>query len=93
MGARSPFQELESLGYRTHTWSNDPDFVYGIHNHPYDKMIVVLEGSIRFDMPQQQKSVQMRPGDRLELPAGTAHGAVVGPAGVTCLEGQKNANR
>lgn len=29
---------------------------------------------------------ELGPGDRLELPAATAHGATVGEAGVTCLE-------
>ena len=32
------------------------------------------------------ESVELATGDRLELPAGTRHDAVVGPAGVTCLE-------
>jgi hypothetical protein len=30
--------------------------------------------------------VPLRDGDRLDLPAGVDHDAVVGPAGVTCLE-------
>jgi hypothetical protein len=30
--------------------------------------------------------VSLAAGDRLELPAGTIHDAVVGPDGVTCLE-------
>lgn len=30
--------------------------------------------------------VVLAAGERLELPAGTAHGATVGAAGVTCLE-------
>jgi hypothetical protein len=32
-------------------------------------------------------------GDRLDLPAGTAHDAVVGPDGVTCLEAHVPAGR
>ena len=31
-------------------------------------------------------AVDLAPGDRLDLPAGTRHDAVVGPGGVTCLE-------
>jgi quercetin dioxygenase-like cupin family protein len=82
-------KEMEAQGYTTHTWSNGPDFVYGAHDHPYDKIIVVMEGSIRFNMPLQGTSQQMNAGDHLAIPAGTPHSAVVGPEGVTCLEGQK----
>ncbi|HEY8760821.1 MAG TPA: hypothetical protein VIP52_07920 [Candidatus Dormibacteraeota bacterium] len=31
---------------------------------------------------------RLEPGDRLELPPGTRHAAIVGPGGVTCVEGQ-----
>ena len=30
--------------------------------------------------------MELAAGDRLELPAGTAHDAIVGPNGVVCLE-------
>ena len=49
-------------------------------------MIVVAAGSIRFGLPSDGRAVELVAGDRLELPAGTAHDAVVGPIGVTCLE-------
>ena len=32
------------------------------------------------------EAVELAVGDRLDLPAGTTHDAVVGPDGVTCLE-------
>ena len=54
------------------------------HDHGYDKVIVVEAGSIRFGL--DAGSVELAEGDRLELVAGTAHDAVVGPGGVTCLE-------
>jgi hypothetical protein len=31
----------------------------------------------------------LNPGDRLDLPAGTVHDAVVGPQGVVCLEAHR----
>ena len=35
------------------------------------------------------KRIDLAPGDRLDLPAGTAHSAQVGPDGVTCLEAHR----
>ena len=84
-------QEMESQGYSTHTWSNGPNFTYPVHDHPYDKLIVVIQGSIRFDLPQSGVTHDLKTGDRLPIPAGTTHSAKVGPEGVTCLEGQKSA--
>jgi quercetin dioxygenase-like cupin family protein len=69
-------------------WSNGPGDRYGAHQHDYDKVIVVEHGSIRFGLPATAASVALDEGDRLELPAGTTHDAVVGPAGVACLEAQ-----
>ena len=67
-------------------WSNGPNDRYAAHDHGYDKVIVVDSGSIRFGLPDRGESVDLAVGDRLDLPAGHAHDAVVGPDGVTCLE-------
>jgi hypothetical protein len=68
-------------------WSNGPAFEYAVHSHPYRKILYVERGSITFT-PASGPPIVMRAGDRLDLPAGTAHGAVVGPDGVACWEGQ-----
>jgi uncharacterized protein YjlB len=65
-------------------WSNGPGDRYGSHDHGYDKVVVVAAGSIRFGLADG--TIDLEAGDRLELPAGIAHDAVVGPSGVTCLE-------
>jgi mannose-6-phosphate isomerase-like protein (cupin superfamily) len=65
-------------------WSNGPGDRYAAHDHDYDKVIVVAAGAIRFGL--KEGPVELAAGDRLELVAGTAHDAVVGNAGVTCLE-------
>ena len=77
---------LRDEGLDPSAWSNGPGDRYGAHEHDYDKVIVVERGSIRFGLPAGRESVDLVEGDRLELPAGTSHDAVVGPAGVTCLE-------
>jgi quercetin dioxygenase-like cupin family protein len=71
-------------GLDSGAWSNGPGDRYASHDHDYDKVIVVAAGAIRFGLPDEQ--VELATGDRLELVAGTAHDAVVGEAGVTCLE-------
>ncbi|MEJ2640867.1 MAG: cupin domain-containing protein [Desulfosarcinaceae bacterium] len=76
--------QAEDLPY--YRWSNGPGDVYGVHHHGYHKIIYVVSGSIIFNLPQNDRQVALSAGDRLALPAGTAHGAVVGPEGVVCLE-------
>lgn len=67
-------------------WSNGPDEVFSLHTHPYRKILYCLCGSITFTLPDAGASVALRPGDRLILPSGVRHGALVGPEGVTCIE-------
>ena len=79
--------KLRTEADHCYQWSNGPGAVYGIHDHPYRKILYVAQGSITFS-PTGRAPIEMRAGDRMDLPAGTAHGAVVGPSGVVCWEGQ-----
>jgi len=79
-------ERLRAEGLAPGSWSNGPGDRYGAHDHDYDKVIVVEQGSIRFGLADAAESVELAAGDRLELPAGTRHDAVVGSDGVTCLE-------
>jgi quercetin dioxygenase-like cupin family protein len=76
---------LREQGLEPGRWSNGPGERYAVHDHGYDKVIVVESGSIRFGL-DDALTVDLAAGDRLELPAGTAHDALVGPSGVACLE-------
>ena len=76
-------------GMRPYRWSNGPRDRYAVHSHDYHKVIFVLSGSITFGLPQRREFILLKPGDRLDLPAGTEHEAVVGPDGVVCLEGHQ----
>jgi uncharacterized protein YjlB len=84
---------LRAEGLDPSPWSNGPGDRYAAHEHGYDKVIVVERGSIAFGLPADGRSVALDAGDRLELPAGTRHDAVVGPTGVTCLEAHLAAGR
>ena len=77
---------LEREGLHPTRWANDPQFVYGVHDHPYGKVLVVVSGSITFTVDGGKQVVSMSPGDRLTLPPRTPHSAVVGDEGVVCLE-------
>ncbi|HMJ79588.1 MAG TPA: hypothetical protein VK592_00920 [Candidatus Dormibacteraeota bacterium] len=67
-------------------WSNGPGDRYAVHEHGYDKVLAVTQGSITFRLPAARREARLGAGQRLLLPAGTAHEAVVGEAGVACLE-------
>ena len=80
-----PFVRLQTLGVEPTRWSNGPRDRYAAHEHGYDKVLVCVTGTIRFGLAAAQW-VELRSGDRLDLPAGTNHDALVGDEGVTCLE-------
>ena len=77
---------MRRAGLEPGAWSNGPGDRYSAHRHGYDKVIVVAAGSIVFGLPGQGIKFALGTGDRLELPAGTDHDALVGPVGVSCLE-------
>ena len=77
---------LQTEGLAPSAWGNGPHDRYTAHEHGYDKVIVVVAGSIRFGLPGSGDGQDLAIGDRLELPAGTVHDALVGPDGVSCLE-------
>ncbi len=92
-GAADLVGRLTKEGLAPGSWSNGPSDVYAAHAHGYDKVLVCAEGSIVFGLPGRAERITLRVGDRLNLPAGTEHDALVGPTGVTCLEAHLPAGR
>lgn len=70
-----------------YSWSNGPGDRYAEHDHPYTKLLYCAEGSIDFHL-EGGRTIALAAGDRMVLPAGTRHDAVVGPKGCTCVEGK-----
>ncbi|HEX5939224.1 MAG TPA: cupin domain-containing protein, partial [Dehalococcoidia bacterium] len=77
---------FEAEGLKPYSWSNGPGDTYQPHSHSYHKVLYCLRGSIIFRVLPAGVDYVLTPGDRLDLPAGTEHGAIVGREGVTCLE-------
>ena len=84
-------RQLAKEGLSAERWSNGPHAVYAAHEHPYGKILLVASGSVVFTLEDEGREVPMKAGDRLELPPGTVHSAVVGPEGVVCLEAHVDA--
>ena len=80
---------MRAEGLVPYRWDSDPDFVFGRHAHGYHKVLYCVRGSIRFVLTAENRSIELRPGDRLDLPPQTEHAAFVGPDGVACLEAQR----
>jgi len=80
-------RRLRAEASDVHAWSNAPGDRYGQHQHPYTKVLYCASGSIAFVL-SDGSTLDLRAGDRLVLPPGIRHGAVVGPDGCTCLEGR-----
>ena len=83
------WQLMTKEGLEPYAWSNDPLDIYSPHTHSYDKVIYVVSGSITFGLPDLERNLTLFPGDRLDLPKGTLHDALVGQYGVFCLEAHK----
>ena len=69
-----------------YSWSNGPGDRYGEHEHAFTKVLYCTRGSI--DFRTADRTISLVAGDRMVLPAGTRHSAVVGSAGCTCVEGK-----
>src|SRR3989337_1775165 len=75
---------LHREGLSPSTWSNASGYRYGVHSHPYHKVLYCVRGTIRF--AAGGASYDLRPGGPLDIPPGTPHSAIVGAQGVTCME-------
>jgi len=79
-------EQLVEEELNVHHWSSPAQSELKGHTHGHHKVLYVLSGSIKFELPTRHKTIDLKPGDRLDLPAGVRHIAVVGINGVTCLE-------
>jgi len=55
-------RRLREEGLDPSAWSNGPGDRYGAHEHGYDKVIAVAQGSIRFWLPDEDRGVDLEEG-------------------------------
>jgi quercetin dioxygenase-like cupin family protein len=79
-------RQMKKEGLRPYMWTNMANHRYGIRSHGYDKVLYVVDGSIELSFPDLGQQVIMRPGDRVDVPAGVRHGTIVGNKGACCVE-------
>lgn len=85
-------ERFAAEGLRPYSWSNGPGDTYQPHSHTYHKVLYCLRGSIVFRVLPEGTDYDLQAGDRLDLPPRTQHAAIVGSAGVTCLEAARQAS-
>ena len=81
--------KLRAEAHDCYSWSNGPGDRYAAHSHGYDKVLYCVDGSITFVLEAEGRRLELNGGDRMILPAGTVHSAVVGPGGCSCIEGRR----
>ena len=72
-----------------YSWSNGPGDRYVALTHNFEKVLYCVDGSITFVLENEGRHLDLKPGDRMVLPAGTVHSAIVGDSGCTCIEGHR----
>jgi mannose-6-phosphate isomerase-like protein (cupin superfamily) len=80
---------LRSEASDCYSWSNGPGDRYAPHIHNYEKVLYCVDGSITCVLEDEGKRLELKAGDRMVLPAGTMHSAIVGGGGCTCIEGHR----
>lgn len=81
--------KLRSEASDCYSWSNGPGDRYAPHRHGYEKVLYCVDGSITFVLEPDGKKLELQAGERMVLPAGTVHSAVVGKGGCICIEGRR----
>ncbi len=79
-------RQMKKEGLRPYMWMNMPNHRYAVRSHGYDKVLYVIEGTVEVVFPDSNQRTKMRAGDRVDIPAGTRHGTIVGSSGAKCVE-------
>ncbi|MBA2634702.1 MAG: AraC family ligand binding domain-containing protein [Chloroflexi bacterium] len=89
VGVDAARARLRAAGVEPSAWRNGPGDRYAQHDHATTKLLICAEGSITFFVGPDADPVELTAGHGLVLPARTAHAAIVGANGCTCLEAHR----
>jgi mannose-6-phosphate isomerase-like protein (cupin superfamily) len=79
---------LAGEGLESELYSDPPRMKYGRHKHPFDDFVMIVSG--RMKIMSDTDEWNLKPGDRLNIPANTPHYAeVLGRTDVQYLSAAK----
>jgi quercetin dioxygenase-like cupin family protein len=78
---------LISEGLDPRTWSAASGDREPVHSHEFPMTVYCVEGSAWVTIvDDHNRTIELEPGDRLDIPPGVRHAAMAGLDGATCLE-------
>jgi len=87
--------KLEGFAH-VYTWTDEPGVTYPAHAHKGKVSFFVSEGKVSFfvsagsiTMKLDNNEVLVQTGERMDVPVGEIHTAVVGPDGCTFVVGEE----
>lgn len=86
-------RKMKAEGLRPYMWKNAANHRYAVRSHNYDKVLYVIDGTVEITLPDHNQRVQLRRGDRIDIPASVRHGTIVGRSGAKCVEASQRKAR
>lgn len=79
--------QLRKEGFKhIYEWSDKPGTTYPAHSHKGKVSMYITSGSITLEIGG--KIVELKQGDRFDIPVGKEHAATVGPGGCAYVVGE-----
>ncbi len=87
MDTESLKAKLKQEGFKhVYEWEDKPGTTYPAHSHKGKVSMYITDGSITLDI--EGKKVELKSGDRFDVPVGKEHSAIVGPDGCSYIVGE-----
>lgn len=72
---------------KIYVWRDSPDTEYRDHSHPFTSAHIILEGEMQ--VVSEHEGRVLKPGDRMDVPAGAIHAVKMGSEGCRYIIGEK----
>ncbi|MCL4252306.1 MAG: cupin domain-containing protein [Anaerolineae bacterium] len=77
---------LHKENLRPYMWDAKPNQRQAVHSHNTQTVLYVVSGLLEIHLPDDNLQVQLRSGDRIDIPANIRHSTIVGKNGARCAE-------